>query len=227
MLRKFFWGCLLLIGLFAFTGIAQVSNSKEPQPKVLGVKTKNGSIVLGAINGTLVQKNAGENKTAAGTTYYGTYVFTKGEYVDSIDEHGVHTNTRGYSFIASVNAKTKLDDIAVFKKYLDDSGAVKSGHEGTTLDFGGDSGMTVEANLSTREGPYGGPKNSKTSILGIDKIIDDLLETAPRCSILGTYVKDKEQGKYKIIPALEVNTDKGIVTIPVGDIVEFKTAAKQ
>lgn len=160
-------------------------------------------IVEGIIEGTIVQKLGGKLEEKGKTQYFATYVLMKGQDIDSVDEDGIRGH--GYAtIIKTTNRDDPLDDAAEvhLPSYLLD----------LPMTFG-ESRIVLNINLSKLRESTAEQGTLATKLMGGEK-------GAVSLPLLGEF--RCEHGDCRIIPALQVTSEQGVVTIPVKDVVKFK-----
>ena len=169
------------------------------QTKTATIKKKDGEVIKGEIKGTVVQGESGPVSTGSRTGYGALYYTPKGEQIEAIDEEGVHYRVSGRRVrFVNIGQKDKINDS-------------EAAGVAVAMDGEGSSNPVFDYSISH----------------GMAAVLCDVLEvTSPtRLKILGEYRKDGKLGK--IIPALEVATAKGMVSIPIEEIVEFKKVTEK
>lgn len=124
-----------------------------------------------------------------------TYSVIKGEYIESIDERGVNLKP-GSSFLYVVTRQKEIAD-----------GNSEAQIIGVLIGFF--EGMREDSGFVARVGVGGGVVGSYV----------EAKELNAKDVLLGTH--GVEQKTHKIIPAFEVVTTTGSVSIPVADIIAF------
>lgn len=160
--------------------------------------------VEGNIKGLIVQKGAVKESQSKDsppkTSYTVSYELTNGSEIAAIDEEGVHQDSDSILFLNVSQEGTAPDDNEVLEAGMNIS----------------DQGMMPILMART---PGGG---LVVRVAGKSK----LKQRTNTDALIGEYRLDPQTKKGRIIPALEVTTDGGIVTIPVQNIPKFKEKPK-
>lgn len=205
------------------------------------IKKRNGQVIEGDIEGTLVQKGKGwQLKEGRNLEHAYSYMIVNGKGIESIDETGIRTSKDGMYLLWTISARNRaLSDAEVFrlvKSHLEKGGFDPSGFnysqlandtQHITIAYPAhkkDRGVVVAAPIII--GAVGGDRGS----LLAKKTIEIQAAIAERFNANSADAKalaswnDKLIGELSggvIIPVIRLKTDKGIVTIPVAEIVAF------
>lgn len=168
-------------------------------------KTLGGTrLVEGLIKGLIVQKGdvtesqSKDNPTKK--TYTVSYELTNGDEISAIDEQGVHQDSDKILFLNVSQEDTPPDDKEV-----------------------------LETGMNISEQAFAPLLMARTPAGGLVVRITGKSKAKQRTTadvVLGEYRLDPETKKGRLITALEVNTDGGVVTIPVQNILKFKEKEK-
>ncbi|HLG14319.1 MAG TPA: hypothetical protein VJH03_07435 [Blastocatellia bacterium] len=208
------------------------------------VKKKNGQVIEGEIEGTLVQKGRGwQLKDGATVEHVNSYLFvgSKDYEIDSIDESGVSTSYNGWYLLLVVGSRSRmLSDAAVFRSF-------KSELERAGLDPEAFSVRKLASGLIFAVLAYPAHKMDQSKlvvapIIGgvaagtrgslvakkaveIQGLMSGRFQGAPSdkqpsiASWPDSLIGELKDGQ--LIQAVRVKTSEGTVTIPVKDIVAF------
>jgi len=217
------------------------------------VKKKNGQVINGEIKGKIILKGMVQSrKESLSTKYVVNYSLIGGEYIDAIDEDGIHGVRDGKYLLLIVNQEnTPANDVKVFESLTSRLIASKEFSflpltENTLL-------VVAPVNTSVKEGilevSFDLGKFTRDDVIRIaqdfygakrmavvkqafeqERLLSEKYKTIGKPTLSWT---DKllgevriEGGKGRLIPAIELMTEKGVVTIPVNEIVEFKIDRK-
>lgn len=172
-------------------------SSTPAQQKTTRIIKKDGQIIEGKIRGLIAQKSAEEKTKEGKTIYYGKYLLTDGANIATIDEQGVQATVPLAYFSAA--GDSALDDAEVINSAMKD-------FTGNDLVFGLSGKVSLLAS------------GSGLGILFKDR---DSFKEMPSWQLIGEV--RKEEGKYRVVAAVEIDTDKGLTTIPLSEIVDFKS----
>jgi len=192
------------------------------------IKKRNGEVIEGKIRGLValkildvkIQVGSIQNKP-----YRASYVITKGADITAIDENGLQISDEfgsGYcTFIVAGNDKP-LDDLAIVRYANYQRQETARYGSGSSTGLGDLSDGTA---IFFIEGIKIKGIEAFIKIKGIEiaKNLPGLLQA--NVQLLGEFRTDKKVDK--IIPALEIKTKGGNVTISVEELVEFKKVATQ
>jgi hypothetical protein len=169
------------------------------------------TVIEGEIKGDIVQKEGIEITLEGKKQYSATYALMKGEDIDSIDEWGV----RGHGYATLIL-------IALVDKPLNDDAEVNlsPAERDAPLSIGltGSNRIVTNMNLSKLSEIL-----SKQGTMAKRTINEEGQVYLP---LLGEFRYDPEQKKYRIFPELEIYTEKGVVKLPVNEIISFKKKAE-
>lgn len=161
-------------------------------------------LVEGLIKGLIVQKGEVTESQSKDNppkkTYTVSYELTNGNEIAAIDAEGVHQDSDKVLFLNVSQEDTPPDDNEV-----------------------------LETGMNISEQSFTPVLMARTPAGGLVVRISGKAKATQRTNanvLLGEYRLDPDTKKARLVPALDVNTAGGVVTIPVQNILKFKKGAR-
>lgn len=178
------------------------------------IKKKNGQVVEGEISGVIVQKELKKTNEGHSARYYPI----NGADIEAIDEGGVHLIKGSPSVMYEVGPTDKLpSDIEVLQLAMSE-GPMREDPLGVRTDRA--TGVTVKAIRENEVDIKSFFSKSLNAYSGFT-IKHAGERSISRGALLSTARMEKAE-MVSLNPALQIKTDKGVVTVPLGEIIGFK-----
>jgi hypothetical protein len=179
------------------------------------VKKKNGEVIEGQIKGTVVaRKTEGSFVKMEGgrESFSATYALIRGGDVQAIDEAGISILT-GYCAVALAGKDAALDDVAVIRHTLR-----RPFGSFLVLDTAKDGTKLMILTIKPDKDAFQKLRKDFQPDWRFAEVISDVgTVNAP---LLGEYREEK--GQPRLIPAIELKTKQGVVTVALEEVVAFE-----
>lgn len=187
---------MVLIFAFTVTPFLAAEFGDLAQSKASKVRKKNAEMIVGEIMGAIALKENRQERDGSKTEYIAGYYSANGRDIEMIGESGVLMDEGSSVVLLTASRKDHLpDDSEVFQAAMEE---IMSGGR---IDFPTFRSLPGGLNLI-----IAGMKLGKRGLTNV-KLLGEV---------------QKEQSKWQITPAIRIKTEKGVVTVSVNDVVEFK-----